>query len=532
MVELYSKVRKREFTSSLWGASILVSLSATLVWLLLPRPDEETIPKNRSTPSRVTEAARWVGYDQIPDLRLQFPVSEHPRQWSTGQGVDSKSKEIETLFESKTRDLMVTPGAQVEVNRKARFVEAFGISSDLSTSLGSRGKGILGESRGNRSSESLRGLVSDLRNFETAYQTAVDGFLVDLSFSFSQPAIGNPFRLALLEQSSLDLGISSSMESSGETPAISELKKTLPVSESSAVEAPETMSEIQSGITVEESLHSGKFTAVSQEYQFDFIVIGDFGAGASSEQVYRAHRDRQGVFVLENDYSFQVMPQSDAVWIFEEEERVAVADLNQDGHLDIVRARNSPVGTNLESFLGNGSSQFERQAQGYLFHQQVLNLALFDFSGDGEAEIVLVTEQGSSLILYGRSHDRLLYLKELELPFPPGFVLASNLQLHDRLFVVDKTLRQIWMHSSRFHDGHFFPIDFPRDALHNLKLEGFGGEPKSSIFVFEDLGSFAVLEQTEKGIVLRGLFQQVRDLPLIIMGDYLRLQSTQVVFWW
>ena len=272
---------------------------------------------------------------------------------------------------------------------------------------------------------------------------------------------------------------------------------------------------------------------VNPDPTFDFVVVGDYGSGGSARRVYRGRRDARNRFILENDRSFTIGPNPAGYRVFDEDESVMVADLNEDGHLDLVRALNGPLGTVLETGFGDGTGQFEIQAQGHLLRRQVLNFALFDFSGDGEPELVLVTDAGPGLAIYTRDGEQWVHYKELALRFTPGIVMTSNLRRFDkRLYILDRDMTTAIFYSTRYHDGRPRRLSFPRHSLHTLELEDADGEDGREVLVYEDLDSFGVFATTEQGHLLYASFPARQYPRLIILGDYFRLGSRQMVIWW
>ena len=70
-----------------------------------------------------------------------------------------------------------------------------------------------------------------------------------------------------------------------------------------------------------------------------------------------------------------------------------VADFNGDGHLDIATATTSSSGTNLTVFVGDGTGNFQEN----VLPQNVLPLAAGDLSGDGAPDLVVSTIVFSSI---------------------------------------------------------------------------------------------------------------------------------------
>lgn len=266
---------------------------------------------------------------------------------------------------------------------------------------------------------------------------------------------------------------------------------------------------------------------------FDFVVVGDYGSGGSAQRVYKGRRDARNRFILENDRTFTIGPNPAGYRVFDEDERLVVIDLNEDGHLDMVRAMNGPLGALLKTEMGDGTGQFELQAQGHLLRRQVLNLALFDFGGDGEAEIVMVTDVGPGLTIYTRDGEQWVHEKELAMRFTPGIVMTSNIRPRDkRLYILARDMTQSIYYSTFFFDGQPRRLTFPRHSLHTLEMESSDEEAAREFLVYEDIVCFSVFESTEQGYALYASFPAPQFPGLIIVGDYFRLDSSQMVVWW
>ena len=266
---------------------------------------------------------------------------------------------------------------------------------------------------------------------------------------------------------------------------------------------------------------------------FDFVVVGDYGSGGSADRVYRARRGLQNRFSLENDHTVRIGPNPEGYRVFGEDERVVVVDLNQDGHLDLARAMNGPLGAQLAIEMGDGAGRFELQAQGSLLRRQVLSLAVYDFGSDGEAELVLVTDVGPSLTIYTREGEQLVHDKELAMSFPVGFVMSSDARPRDRrLYIMSRDMDQARMYSTRHYDGRPRRLYFSMELVQTMELEDFGGEGDREVMVFDDFGSFTVFKQTDEGVVLFTAFPAKLYPDLIVIGDYFRLGTNQMVIWW
>ena len=378
--------------------------------------------------------------------------------------------------------------------------------------------------------------AAELRQFERDYQAAWSQFGTGLSRGNPYMNARNPFRRAFLDRADpndvvgddpSDGGADTDDPSTGTT-APPEMPNPPPAPPPAPPGGPDP---------VPPAPRPPPFrpggSVINPDPKFNFVVVGDYGPGGSATRVYRGRRDARNRFHLENDRTFTIGPNLEGYRIFDEDERVVVVDLNQDGHLDLARASNGPLGARLETHLGNGSGQFELQAQAHLQRRQVMSLALYDFSGDGEVELVMVTDVAPGLTIYTRDGERLVHFKELAMTFSPGYVMTSNNRPRDeRLYILDRDMTEARMYSTRFRDGQLRRIPFPSDVIHTLELENSDGEADWEVFVFADVGSFALFEKTEQGTILYSAFPTLNYPDLIILGDYFRLNSRQMVIWW
>ena len=287
--------------------------------------------------------------------------------------------------------------------------------------------------------------AAELRQFERDYQAAWSQFGTGLSRGNPYMNARNPFRRAFLDRADpndvvgddpSDGGADTDDPSTGTT-APPEMPNPPPAPPPAPPGGPDP---------VPPAPRPPPFrpggSVINPDPKFNFVVVGDYGAGGSARRVYRGRRDARNQFFLENDRTFTIGPNPEGYRVFDEDEMVVVVDLNQDGHLDLVQAMNGPLGALLETEIGDGSGQFELQAQGSLLRRQVLSLAVYDFSSDGEAELVLVTDVGPGLTIYTRDGDRLVHDKELASDIPAR--VRHDLQRQDP--------RQTALHSGSGHD--------------------------------------------------------------------------------
>ena len=365
----------------------------------------------------------------------------------------------------------------------------------------------------------------ELWELEEDYKDAAQHLFADLSFRLIQPA-GNPFDQALGQE------FSPLPDDQPPEPDLVDESPNEPVDEASNGPLPGPDPDVTDGVSSGSPRPMGSAEVEPEDPELAFLVIGEFGEDRSDVGVFRAFRDEVGGFVLENEFVFNLPPiVTDNNLVFEEADRIVTADLNRDGVLDVVRARIGDLGTKLESYLGRSAGGFERQAQGFAFHQTVLNMALFDLDGDGEKELVLVTDRGSRLIVYERSADILQYRKELLLPFAPGLVVVSKPGFGgQQLRVLDRELERVATLSQGFGNG-FINQRFLRPSIQSLTLESLGDGDPVEVFIFEDGKHLSLFVSGDGGLVLLASLVRQPKMPLLIVGDYQGFESRQLAFW-
>ena len=365
----------------------------------------------------------------------------------------------------------------------------------------------------------------ELWELERDYEDAAQNLFADLSFRLIQPA-GNPFDQAL------GLEPSPPTEDLPPDPDPVDESSNQPVDEASNGPLTGPGPDGADGVSSGSPPDTDSTDAEPEDPEFGFLLIGNFGEDRSDAGVFRAFRDEVGGFVLENEFAFNLPPiVTDNNLIFGETDRVVTADLNQDGVLDVVRARIGELGTKLESYLGRSAGGFERQAQGFAFHQTVLNMAVFDLDGDGESELVMVTDRGSRLILYERSADIFQYRKELLLPFAPGLVVVSETDFGgQQLMVLDRELERVATLSQGFRND-FVSQHFLKPPMRSLALDSLGYGGPVEVLVFEDGTNLSLIVPGEEGLVLLASLVRQPKVPLLIVGDYQGFESRQLAFW-
>ena len=386
-----------------------------------------------------------------------------------------------------------------------------------------------------RSTDEMMARATELRQFERDYQAAWGQFGSGLSLGNSYTNSRNPFRRAFLDRADPnDVAGDAAADESGDAgdPSTGVTPPEAPNPPPTPPPAPPGGPDPVPPAPRPPPFRPGG-GIVAPDPTFDFVVMGDYGSGGSAQRVYRGRRDARNHFHVENGRTFTIGPNPEGYRVFDEDEQVVVFDLNQDGHLDLVRAMNGPLGALLETEIGDGTGQFEIQAQGSLLRRQVLNLALYDFSGDGEVEMVLVTDAGPGLTIYTRDGEQWVHDKELAMSFTPGIVMSSNVRPREkRLYILARDMSESIYYSTIFHDRRPRRLTFPRVSLHTLEMESPEEDAGREVLVYEDFDCFSVFEKTEQGHVLYAAFPAPQFPGLIIVGDYFRLDARQMVIWW
>ena len=515
------------FFASLVAASLL----SALIWQFIPGSGDES--HYRPDPGSSRGTAGWARSDGVTPNSFPFPRSYGTSSRSRGAGRFQTSRSSSSSRPSQPASRRTSQSRRTPGGNPARdAISGTGPGDAAEPGPG----GELVTSEGARSTADMMARAAELRQFERDYQAAWSQFGTGLSLGNPYMNARNPFRRAFLDRADpndvagddpSDGGADTGDPSTGTT-APPEMPNPPPTPPPAPPGGPDPGPPAPRPPPFRPG--GG---LVAPDPRFDFVVVGDYGAGGSARRVYRGRRDARNQFFLENDRTFTIGPNPEGYRVFDEDEMVVVVDLNQDGHLDLVQAMNGPLGALLETEIGDGSGQFELQAQGYLLRRQVLNLALFDFSDDGEVEIVMVTDVGPGLTIYTRDGEQWVHDKELALSFSPGFVMTSNIRPNDRrIYILDRDASQAVMYSTFYQDGRPRGIPYPSDAIHDVELEGSGAGIEGQVQVLEDIDIFAIFERTEQGIVLYAAFPATDFPGLIIVGDYFRLGSRQMVIWW
>ena len=327
-------------------------------------------------------------------------------------------------------------------------------------------------------------------------------------------ALGNPFEGALEKQGSEKQGpetVAKKAENGPSTPL------------------PERSEEVGSSSAIARRPD----TETTPSNPFDFLVVGDCGSN-EGENVLRATRDRRGDFVVENSFRFNFLAGLVGVmFVFQENEQPLTVDLNGDGLTDLVYARHGDEGTTLESYVRDPSGSFHRWAFSTLPQSTVTSFAVFDFNADGQLEIAALLKNHPRLIIYERSGDQFEYLREVVLPLSPGWVVDSEQGVppERRLHIFDTSLQRVV--TLRQQNGRFLLSGSkePLSYLQGVEVEASWQEIGShEIVVFEYGNRIALAERRSQGVSFYGSFDTAVKVPLVIVGDYLGIQSRQLVY--
>lgn len=505
------------------------SLLSALIWQFIPSTGDDS--HYRQDPDSARGTAGWSRPDRTVAGSFPFPRSFGSSSPTPGAGT------FQTSRSSSSSRRASSPRRRTSQSRST----SRGTSPTASTSTGGAADAagpaaaIEPIAPEGRSTVDMMARADELRQFERDYQAAWSQFGTGLSLGNPYMNTRNPFRRAFLDRADPnDVTGDDTSDGNGDTgdPSAGTGTPEPPNPPPTPPPAPPGGPDPVPPAPRPPPFRPGG-SVVGPDPAFDFVVVGDYGSGGSTQRVYKGRRDARNQFILENDRTFTIGPNPEGYRVFDEDDRVVVADLNEDGHLDLVRAMNGPLGALLVTEIGDGTGQFEGQAQGHLLRREVLNLALYDFNEDGEVEMVLVTDAGPGLTIYTRDGDQWVHDKELAIGFTPGIVMASNVRPREkRLYILARDMSESIYYSTVFHDRRPRRLAFPRYSLHTLELEGSDEDAAREVLVYEDFDCFSVFEKTEQGHVLYAAFPAPQFPGLIIVGDYFRLDARQMVIWW
>ena len=267
---------------------------------------------------------------------------------------------------------------------------------------------------------------------------------------------------------------------------------------------------------------------------FNFLIVGDFSNIGENRRIFRANRDDLGNFVLDNSLSFTLLPwETSQIFIFNEAQRPLSSDLNGDGLVDLVISRRGPLGTALDSFIRQPDGHFEYQAHGFLFRQNVRGFSSFDFNSDGEQDLALIIENNPRLVVYQREDETWKYAREIVLPFVPSLAIVGQGQgilQPPRLYLMDASLMRITYLTARA-GGVFFSQPFVpfRPSVHNLDVHLIGGRSQHNVLAVDTGTHILVAERNKLGLDFWAGFDVTYGVPLMMLGDYQRNHTRQLV---
>ena len=262
--------------------------------------------------------------------------------------------------------------------------------------------------------------------------------------------------------------------------------------------------------------------------------MGEFFNTGENRRIFRANRDPLGDFVLDNSLSFTFLPwASRQIFIFGEAERPLSSDLNADGLVDLVVSRRSPLGTALDSFTRRPDGQFDHQARGFLFRQYIRGFSSYDFNGDGEQDLALILENNPRLVVYQRENANWKYAREVVLPFAPSAAIVGpgqGILQTNRLYLMDASLRRIIYLTARsggvFLSQPFVPF---RPAIYDLDVNMVAGGPQENVVAVDTGTHILVAKQDTLGLDFWAGFDVTQGVPLVLLGDYQRNHTRQLV---
>ena len=382
------------FVASLVAASLL----SALIWQFIPGSGDES--HYRPDPGSSRGTAGWYRSDAAAPNSFPFPRSYGSSPRSSGAGTFQTSRTPSSRSRTQTSRNRAGRSRRTPGGNPAG---ALAVSSGPADAAEPGPGGEPVSPGGVRSTADMMARATELRQFERDYQAAWSQFGAGRTLGNPYMNARNPFRRAFLERADPN-------DVTGDEPADDTGDTGDPSAGTPPPEAPNPPAPPPAPPAGPDPPPPGPRPppfrpgggVVTPDPTFDFVVMGDYGSGGSARRVYRGRRDARNQFILENDRTFTIGPNPEGYRVFDEDERIVIADLNQDRHLDLVRAANGPLGAVLETEIGDGTGQFQLQAQGHLLRRHVLNLALFDFNLDGEEEVVMVTDAGPGLTIHTR----------------------------------------------------------------------------------------------------------------------------------
>ena len=263
---------------------------------------------------------------------------------------------------------------------------------------------------------------------------------------------------------------------------------------------------------------------------FSFLVMADF-SNAGGRKIFRANRLNSNRFVLENSDTLTLFPWRQQVVIFDQTKRPLSSDLNGDGRTDLVVGRPGGLGTGLESYIRTPRGTFEDQARGFLLHKRVRSFAAFDFDDDGEQELALILENNPRLVVYRQVNKIWEYAQEIVLPFVPSLAIAAQDISPPRLYLMDASLARVTYLTVQA--GTVFlspPFISYRPAVQSFEIRLVEGQVPEQVLVVNTGTQMLLAQRNGPGLDFRASFDIAATIPVVILGDYQRNSTRQIVF--
>ncbi len=264
---------------------------------------------------------------------------------------------------------------------------------------------------------------------------------------------------------------------------------------------------------------------------YRFLLVGDFPG--NPPLVSRANLVGN-VFVFENSYQVDFFPGALPTLIgFSSGEKLLTTDLNRDGLADFVASRVEPtVGSVVESYLQVSPGRFELHGSTALYLQEVSAFTLFDLTGDGADELVVLVRGSDRLVIYELQNRDWTYIRELVLPFRPGTLMASaaGAPVGTRLlYVTDEALQYVVNLSVHQSQTFRFGSRAPLNHLAVTEIDWTESGP-APLLIFQLQDVLVLAERRAGEIHTIATFDIRRSVPEVILGDYLGVGSRQMLW--
>jgi hypothetical protein len=271
--------------------------------------------------------------------------------------------------------------------------------------------------------------------------------------------------------------------------------------------------------------------------RYSFLVIGDFPGVKSTSKVFRAYREPDGSFVIEDKVRVNPFPGTVGggnVLFPAENQQLVSDDVDGDGSLDLLVTEMTSQGTILHLLLGDASRSYLQPpyASALFLWKMISSVALLDFTGDGKLEVAVLFRNTSNLFVYTLEGGEFKYLEEIILPFEPSLVVDSQLEgfpKERRLHIFDASFYRVATLTSS-NPGIFLLGLSGGQAFKTYKLEGEEDGPgETEVQVFEDSGGIALAENRGGSWVVLVRFSTTVRYPFAIFGDYLNAGTRQLI---